>query len=26
MLFRDLARGRVHDDVARWVLERTPPR
>jgi acylglycerol lipase len=26
MLFRDLARGRVHDDVARWVLERTDPR
>ena len=26
MLFRDLARARVHDDVARWVLERTEPR
>jgi alpha-beta hydrolase superfamily lysophospholipase len=26
MLFRDLARGRVHDDVARWVLARTDPR
>lgn len=26
MLFRDLARARVHDDVARWVLDRTGPR
>jgi alpha-beta hydrolase superfamily lysophospholipase len=26
MLFRDLARARVHDDVARWVLARTDPR
>jgi acylglycerol lipase len=26
MLMRDLARDRVHDDVARWVLERTPTR
>jgi alpha-beta hydrolase superfamily lysophospholipase len=26
MLFRDLARDRVHDDVARWVLQRTVPR
>ncbi|MCA3267965.1 MAG: alpha/beta hydrolase [Azospirillum sp.] len=26
MLFRDLARAKVHDDVARWVLDRTDPR